>query len=140
MAKKKTKVEDVINETDVVELENVNINLDDIKESIKNVDTTINSNMDETLNEIVEEFKEEIKPIEELTTKVNDLCSNHEAINKALSSSQEEAENVLKEEIKKAESLKAEVEKIIAKQSTRKLSPNNMNNWWNGTGCDISLW
>jgi phosphotransacetylase len=122
-----------MNETNVIDVDDIKPNLEEIVESINEIDITIKD--DTNLDEINEKIIEELKPINELKEKLDEITSNQE-LNKALTMDDKvEAEKIIKEEIKKAEKLKTEVEKII--KTNYKKPIHNVSNWWNGMNFDL---
>lgn len=133
MAKKKTVVEEPIKETDVIDVTDITVDTEAIKESIQNVDVTLESDLDTKLVEIENRLNEEIKPLQEIKEQVTELINNKE-MEKSFEMAPEKAEEHLKREIKKAEELKAKVKTIIKDTNSRNF---NMTNWWNGMGYDF---
>lgn len=144
MAKKKSTadvvldVEDTKVETPVetIAADEIVINETEVKESIENVDTTIESNVEENIAKIAEQIKEEVKPIQEVKDQLKDFSTAQSELNEVLTNNPEKAEEYIKNEIKKVEALQANVEKII-KNTDRKLKAQHMTNWWNGMGYDF---
>ena len=139
MAKKKTVVEKTpIVEENVIEATEVKVDVDALSKSIESVDTTLPSN-EEAIKEIEEKIQEELKPLQDLQSKVSEMLDGQEAFNDAIAQNPENAEAIINNELKKAEVLKSEVEKIIkatdAKPKKKIIS--NMTNWWNGMGYDF---
>lgn len=139
MAKKKTVVEKTpIVEENVIEATEVNVDVDALSKSIESVDTTLPSN-EEAIKEIEEKIQEELKPLQDLQSKVSEMLDGQEAFNDAIAQNPENAETIINNELKKAEVLKSEVEKIIKTTDTKskKKTISNMTNWWNGMGYDF---
>ena len=138
MAKKKTVVEETPKvEENVIEATEVNVDVDALSKSIESVDTTLPSN-EEAIKEIEEKIQEELKPLQDLQSKVSEMLDGQEAFNDAIAQNPENAEAIINNELKKAEVLKSEVEKIIkttdAKPKKKIIS--KMTKWWNGMGYD----
>ena len=113
MAKKKTVVEETPKvEENVIEATEVNVDVDALSKSIESVDTTLPSN-EEAIKEIEEKIQEELKPLQDLQSKVSEMLDGQEAFNDAIAQNPENAEAIINNELKKAEVLKSEVEKII---------------------------
>lgn len=139
MAKKKTVVEETpIVEEKVIEATEVNVDVDALSKSIESVDTTLPSN-EEAIKEIEEKIQEELKPLQDLQSKVSEMLDGQEAFNDAIAQNPENAETIINNELKKAEVLKSEVEKIIktTDAKSKKKIISNMTNWWNGMGYDF---
>ena len=139
MAKKKTTVKEPPTvEENVIEATEVNVDVDALSKSIESVDTTLPSNED-TIKEIEEKIQEELKPLQNLQSKVSEMLDGQEAFNNAIAQNPENAEAIINNELKKAEVLKSEVEKIIKATDTKseKKTISNMTNWWNGMGYDF---
>ena len=139
MAKKKTVVEKTpIVEENVIEATEVKVDVDALSKSIESVDTTLPSN-EEAIKEIEEKIQEELKPLQDLQSKVSEMLDGQEAFNDAIVQNPENAEAIINNELKKAEVLKSEVEKIIKTTDTKskKKTISNMTNWWNGMGYDF---
>lgn len=139
MAKKKTVVEKTpIVEENVIEATEVKVDVDALSKSIESVDTTLPSN-EEAIKEIEEKIQEELKPLQDLQSKVSEMLDGQEAFNDAIAQNPENAEAIINNELKKAEVLKSEVEKIIKTTDTKskKKTISNMTNWWNGMGYDF---
>ena len=139
MAKKKTVVEETpIVEEKVIEATEVNVDVDALSKSIESVDTTLPSN-EEAIKEIEEKIQEELKPLQDLQSKVSEMLDGQEAFNDAIVQNPENAETIINNELKKAEVLKSEVEKIIktTDAKSKKKIISNMTNWWNGMGYDF---
>ena len=139
MAKKKTVVEKTpIVEENVIEATEVKVAVDALSKSIESVDTTLPSN-EEAIKEIEEKIQEELKPLQDLQSKVSEMLDGQEAFNDAIAQNPENAEAIINNELKKAEVLKSEVEKIIKTTDTKskKKIISNMTNWWNGMGYDF---
>ena len=139
MAKKKTVVEKTpIVEENVIEATEVKVDVDALSKSIESVDTTLPSN-EEAIKEIEEKIQEELKPLQDLQSKVSEMLDGQEAFNNAIAQNPENAEAIINNELKKAEVLKSEVEKIIKATDTKskKKIISNMTNWWNGMGYDF---
>ena len=139
MAKKKTVVEKTpIVEENVIEATEVKVDVDALSKSIESVDTTLPSN-EEAIKEIEEKIQEELKPLQDLQSKVSEMLDGQEAFNNAIAQNPENAEAIINNELKKAEVLKSEVEKIIKATDTKskKKTISNMTNWWNGMGYDF---
>ena len=139
MAKKKTVVEKTpIVEENVIEATEVKVDVDALSKSIESVDTTLPSN-EEAIKEIEEKIQEELKPLQDLQSKVSEMLDGQEAFNNAIVQNPENAEAIINNELKKAEVLKSEVEKIIKTTDTKskKKIISNMTNWWNGMGYDF---
>ena len=139
MAKKKTVVEKapIVGEN-VIEATEVNVDVDALSKSIESVDTTLPSN-EEAIKEIEEKIQEELKPLQDLQSKVSEMLDGQEAFNDAIAQNPENAESIINNELKKAEVLKSEVEKIIkaTDAKSKKKTISNMTNWWNGMGYDF---
>jgi chromosome segregation ATPase len=143
MAKKKTTVvsPEIIEENaEKIEITDINLNIDEVKESIESVETIIESNVEDEIKELSQKIEEQIKPIAEIEEKLGNLGDKQQELNKVLSEDPSKAQKYLENEIKKAEELKNAVEKIISTNSTRTMSKSSMINWWNGTGYDTNLW
>ena len=139
MAKKKTVVEKTpIVEENVIEATEVKVDVDALSKSIESVDTTLPSN-EEAIKEIEEKIQEELKPLQDLQSKVSEMLDGQEAFNDAIAQNPENAEAIINNELKKAEVLKSEVEKIIkaTDAKSKKKTISNMTNWWNGMGYDF---
>ena len=139
MAKKKTVVEKTpIVEENVIEATEVKVDVDALSKSIESVDTTLPSN-EVAIKEIEEKIQEELKPLQDLQSKVSEMLDGQEAFNNAIAQNPENAEAIINNELKKAEVLKSEVEKIIKTTDTKskKKIISNMTNWWNGMGYDF---
>lgn len=139
MAKKKTVVEETPKvEENVIEATEVNVDVDALSKSIESVDTTLPSN-EEAIKEIEEKIQEELKPLQDLQSKVSEMLDGQEAFNDAIAQNPENAEAIINNELKKAEVLKSEVEKIIktTDAKSKKKIISNMTNWWNGMGYDF---
>ena len=139
MAKKKTVVEETPKvEENGIEATEVKVDVDALSKSIESVDTTLPSNED-TIKEIEEKIQEELKPLQDLQSKVSEMLDGQEAFNNAIAQNPENAEAIINNELKKAEVLKSEVEKIIKTTDTKskKKIISNMTNWWNGMGYDF---
>ena len=139
MAKKKTVVEETPKvEENVIEATEVNVDVDALSKSIESVDTTLPSN-EEAIKEIEEKIQEELKPLQDLQSKVSEMLDGQEAFNDAIAQNPENAETIINNELKKAEVLKSEVEKIIktTDAKSKKKIISNMTNWWNGMGYDF---
>lgn len=139
MAKKKTVVEKTpIVEENVIEATEVKVDVDALSKSIESVDTTLPSN-EEAIKEIEEKIQEELKPLQDLQSKVSEMLDGQETFNNAIAQNPENAEAIINNELKKAEVLKSEVEKIIkaTDAKSKKKIISNMTNWWNGMGYDF---
>lgn len=139
MAKKKTVVEKTpIVEENGIEATEVKVDVDALSKSIESVDTTLPSN-EEAIKEIEEKIQEELKPLQDLQSKVSEMLDGQEAFNTAIAQNPENAEAIINNELKKAEVLKSEVEKIIktTDAKSKKKIISNMTNWWNGMGYDF---
>lgn len=139
MAKKKTVVEKTpIVEENVIEATEVKVDVDALSKSIESVDTTLPSN-EEAIKEIEEKIQEELKPLQDLQSKVSEMLDGQETFNDAIAQNPENAESIINNELKKAEVLKSEVEKIIktTDAKSKKKIISNMTNWWNGMGYDF---
>ena len=139
MAKKKTVVEETPKvEENVIEATEVNVDVDALSKSIESVDTTLPSN-EEAIKKIEEKIQEELKPLQDLQSKVSEMLDGQEAFNDAIAQNPENAEAIINNELKKAEVLKSEVEKIIkaTDAKSKKKTISNMTNWWNGMGYDF---
>lgn len=84
----------------------------------------------------VDKRLEELKPLEDISSKWKEIEEAENKLNEVLSSNDpQKAENILTEEVKKAESLKKDIEKIITKPRTT--NTRNVTSWWNGMGYDF---
>jgi uncharacterized coiled-coil protein SlyX len=132
MAKKKTTVvsPEIIEENaEKIEITDINLNIDEVKESIESVETIIESNVEDEIKELSQKIEEQIKPIAEIEEKLGNLGDKQQELNKVLSEDPSKAQKYLENEIKKAEELKNAVEKIISTNSTRTMSKSSMINW-----------
>ena len=139
MAKKKTIVKEPPTvEENVIQATEVKVDVDALSKSIESVDTTLPSN-EEAIKEIEEKIQEELKPLQDLQSKVSEMLDGQEAFNNAIVQNPENAEAIINNELKKAEVLKSEVEKIIktTDAKSKKKIISNMTNWWNGMGYDF---
>jgi thiamine pyrophosphate-dependent acetolactate synthase large subunit-like protein len=136
MAKKKTTEENIKPIEEHIEIADINVNVGDIKKSIENVDTTINTDIEKTLEVIDEKIKEELKPLNDIKEQVNEIVST-EVLENAISKDPENAEAIIQNEIQKTETLKKEIEKIIKNTEVKKPKITSMTNWWNGMGYDF---
>ena len=139
MAKKKTVVEETPTvKENVGEATEVNVNVDALSKSIESVDTTLPSN-ETAIKEIEEKIQEELKPLQDIQSKVSEMLDGQESFNNAIAQNPENAEAIINNELKKAEVLKSEVEKIIkaTDAKSKKKTISNMTNWWNGMGYDF---
>ena len=139
MAKKKTVVEETPTvKENVGEATEVNVNVEALSKSIESVDTTLPSN-ETAIKEIEEKIQEELKPLQDIQSKVSEMLDGQESFNNAIAQNPENAEAIINNELKKAEVLKSEVEKIIKTTDTKskKKTISNMTNWWNGMGYDM---
>lgn len=139
MAKKKTVVEETPTvKENVGEATEVNVNVEALSKSIESVDTTLPSN-ETAIKEIEEKIQEELKPLQDIQSKVSEMLDGQESFNNAIAQNPENAEAIINNELKKAEVLKSEVEKIIkaTDAKSKKKTISNMTNWWNGMGYDF---
>ena len=139
MAKKKTVVEETPTvKENVGEATEVNVNVEALSKSIESVDTTLPSN-ETAIKEIEEKIQEELKPLQDIQSKVSEMLDGQESFNNAIAQNPENAEAIINNELKKAEVLKSEVEKIIkaTDAKSKKKTIFNMTNWWNGMGYDF---
>ena len=139
MAKKKTVVEETPTvKENVGEATEVNVNVEALSDSIESVDTTLPSN-ETAIKEIEEKIQEELKPLQDIQSKVSEMLDGQESFNNAIAQNPENAEAIINNELKKAEVLKSEVEKIIkaTDAKSKKKTISNMTNWWNGMGYDF---
>ena len=139
MAKKKTVVEETPTvKENVGEATEVNVNVEALSKSIESVDTTLPSN-ETAIKEIEEKIQEELKPLQDIQSKVSEMLDGQESFNNAIAQNPANAEAIINNELKKAEVLKSEVEKIIkaTDAKSKKKTISNMTNWWNGMGYDF---
>ena len=126
-------VEVVENNENKIEVENIEKDINKIEEAINNVDLNIMSNTEETLANLKVETEEMLKPLGDISAKINVLETTLDE--RLATVTPENVETVIKEEIKKAEELKKDIEKINNKYNP--LTSRQMTNWWNGMGYDM---
>ena len=102
-----------------------------LKKAIESVNTTIDES--ELEKEIEEDLENAMKPIEEVSSMINDLDESQKKVAEEISNNPQNAEKTINEEIEKLKKLKAEAEKTLKKNN----NTIRFSGWWNGMGYDI---
>ena len=79
----------------------VNVNVEALSKSIESVDTTLPSN-ETAIKEIEEKIQEELKPLQDIQSKVSEMLDGQESFNNAIAQNPENAEAIINNELKKA--------------------------------------
>ena len=129
-------VEQIENSPNKIDATDNTASLEDIKNSISEVDVTIESDVEENINAMATQITEMLEPLKKISEDISSINKTEE-FNKILSTSTpEEAKAYISNEIKNTEELINKVEKI-KNDITSKTKINSMTNWWNGMGYDF---
>lgn len=135
-AKMNEQVEQIENSPNKIDATDNTASLEDIKNSISEVDVTIESDVEENINAMATQITEMLEPLKKISEDISSINKTEE-FNKILSTSTpEEAKAYISNEIKNTEELINKVEKI-KDDITSKTKINSMTNWWNGMGYDF---
>lgn len=135
-AKMNEQVEQIENSPNKIDATDNTASLEDIKNSISEVDVTIESDVEENINAMATQITEMLEPLKKISEDISSINKTEE-FNKILSTSTpEEAKAYISNEIKNTEELINKVEKI-KNDITSKTKINSMTNWWNGMGYDF---
>jgi gamma-glutamyl:cysteine ligase YbdK (ATP-grasp superfamily) len=135
-AKMNEQVEQIENSPNKIDATDNTASLEDIKNSISEVDVTIESDVEENINAMATQITEMLEPLKKISEDISSINKTEE-FNKILSTSTpEEAKAYISNEIKNTEELINKVEKI-KDDITSKTRIISMTNWWNGMGYDF---
>lgn len=135
-AKMNEQVEQIENSPNKIDATDNTASLEDIKNSISEVDVTIESDVEENINAMATQITEMLEPLKKISEEISGINKTEE-FNKILSTSTpEEAKAYISNEIKNTEELINKVEKI-KNNITSKTKNISMTNWWNGMGYDF---
>ena len=135
-AKMNEQVEQIENSPNKIDATDNTASLEDIKNSISEVDVTIESDVEENINAMATQITEMLEPLKKISEDISSINKTEE-FNKILSTSTpEEAKAYISNKIKNTEELINKVEKI-KNDITSKTKINSMTNWWNGMGYDF---
>lgn len=135
-AKMNEQVEQIENSPNKIDATDNTASLEDIKNSISEVDVTIESDVEENINAMATQITEMLEPLKKISEDISNINKTEE-FNKILSTSTpEEAKAYISNEIKNTEELINKVEKI-KDDITSKTKIISMTNWWNGMGYDF---
>lgn len=135
-AKMNEQVEQIENSPNKIDATDNTASLEDIKNSISEVDVTIESDVEENINAMATQITEMLEPLKKISEDISSINKTEE-FNKILSTSTPEvAKAYISNEIKNTEELINKVEKI-KNDITSKTKINSMTNWWNGMGYDF---
>lgn len=135
-AKMNEQVEQIENSPNKIDATDNTASLEDIKNSISEVDVTIESDVEENINAMATQITEMLEPLKKISEDISNINKTEE-FNKILSTSTpEEAKAYISNEIKNTEELINKVEKI-KDDITSKTRIISMTNWWNGMGYDF---
>ena len=135
-AKMNEQVEQIENSPNKIDATDNTASLEDIKNSISEVDLNIESDVEENINAMATQITEMLEPLKKISEDISSINKTEE-FNKILSTSTpEEAKAYISNEIKNTEELINKVEKI-KDDITSKTKINSMTNWWNGMGYDF---
>lgn len=135
-AKMNEQVEQIENSPNKIDATDNTASLEDIKNSISEVDVTIESDVEENINAMATQITEMLEPLKKISEDISSINKTEE-FNKILSTSTpEEAKAYISNEIKNTEELINKVEKI-KDDITSKTKIISMTNWWNGMGYDF---
>ena len=135
-AKMNEQVEQIENSPNKIDATDNTASLEDIKNSISEVDVTIESDVEENINAMATQITEMLEPLNKISEDISSINKTEE-FNKILSTSTpEEAKAYISNEIKNTEELINKVEKI-KDDITSKTKIISMTNWWNGMGYDF---
>lgn len=136
-AKINKQVENIENNSNKIDISENIISIEDVKNSINEVDVNIEHELDDNIKALSEEMDEILAPVKDIADKINDITKKGEELDSILSgSTPEEIQSYINNEIKNTEELIKKVETIKETINTNS-KWGSVTNWWNGMGYDL---
>ena len=136
-AKINKQVENIENNSNKIDISENIISIEDVKNSINEVDVNIEHELDDNIKALSEEMDEILAPVKDIADKINDITKKGEELDSILSgSTPEEIQSYINNEIKNTEELIKKVETIKETINTNS-KRGSVTNWWNGMGYDL---
>ena len=136
-AKINKQVENIENDSNKIDISENIISIEDVKNSINEVDVNIEHELDDNIKALSEEMDEILAPVKDIADKINDITKKGEELDSILSgSTPEEIQSYINNEIKNTEELIKKVETIKETINTNS-KWGSVTNWWNGMGYDL---